>query len=157
MPGSQPVNQTRRLPGSQVRFGCECVRVGRAISRSFDGQMLLRSASRVRTVLTLATDDPTTDDRKGSDMNRALHGLGLACLAAALVTLSGCASWSASQRAMLRFNYPHAGSETLTQAPDEHYHVISRVSATDARALVEDLDLLFLTDRPTRLTRWHDR
>jgi hypothetical protein len=31
------------------------------------------------------------------------------------------------------------------------------VAEHDARALIEDLDLLFMTDRPSRLSRWHDR
>jgi hypothetical protein len=90
-------------------------------------------------------------------MNRVLHGLGVVCLAGALCTLMGCASWTAAQRATLQIQYPHAYGETLTQSPHEHYHAISRVSAIDARALVEDLDLLFLTERPSRLSRWHDR
>lgn len=90
-------------------------------------------------------------------MTRVLHGLGLACLAAAVLTLAGCANWSAAQHRMVKLNYPHAGSETLTQSPHEHYHTISRVSFIDARALVEDLDLFFMTDRPSRLNRWQDR
>ena len=71
--------------------------------------------------------------------------------------LSGCATWAATQRATVRLNYPHATGETLTDSPQDHYHAIARYSASDARALVDDLDLLFMTDRPTRLTRWHTR
>ena len=89
-------------------------------------------------------------------MNRVLHGLGVICLVGTLV-LSGCASWAATQRAAVRFNYPHSSGETLGQSPHEHYHAATRVSAIDTRAIVEDLDLLFMTDRPTRLTRCHDR
>ena len=83
------------------------------------------------------------------------------CLMVALVlgvmALSGCAAWSGVQRATVLYNYPHAGGETLTLTPEEHQHRISEISARDSRALVEDLELLFLTDRPTRLTRWHSR
>ncbi|HEY3243588.1 MAG TPA: hypothetical protein VGM03_09575 [Phycisphaerae bacterium] len=46
---------------------------------------------------------------------------------------------------------------TLTQTPHEHSRQIKAVAAQDARALVEDLDIFCLTDRPTRLSRWHSR
>jgi hypothetical protein len=78
------------------------------------------------------------------------------CVAVALL-LSGCATWSATQRATVDLNYPHAKGELLGQSAEAHYHVVRGVSARDTHALVDDLDLLFLTDRPTRLTRWHDR
>ena len=83
------------------------------------------------------------------------------CLLVALVLLAlalpGCAAWAKIQNASVDLNYPHARGETLAQLPPERYHKVSRVTARDVRAIVEDLDLLFLTDRPTRLTRWHDR
>ena len=78
------------------------------------------------------------------------------CLVA-LLALTGCATWAATQHAIVKVNYPHGYGETLTQSPHEHEQAMANVSARDTRALVEDLDLLFLTDRPTRLTRWHDR
>ncbi len=78
------------------------------------------------------------------------------CVLVAL-TQSGCASWANTQRATVGFNYPHSQGETLGQSPHEHHRRIAASSAHDARALVEDLDLWYLTDRPTRLTRWHDR
>ena len=71
--------------------------------------------------------------------------------------LGGCAAWSNYQQSALNFNYPHAYAETLTQSPHEHYQRVSASAAMDVRALVEDIDLLFLTERPTRLTRWHDK
>lgn len=74
-----------------------------------------------------------------------------------VMVLSGCAAWSGTQRATVEFNYPHAGGETMTYTSEEHRHRVSQISAHDSRALVEDLELLFLTDRPTRLTRWHTR
>ena len=79
-----------------------------------------------------------------------------ACL---LITLAvpGCAVFTRSPRSTVVLNYPHATEATLTRTPQEHYQHVSNVSAHDARALVEDLDLLFLTDRPSRLTRWHSR
>ncbi len=46
---------------------------------------------------------------------------------------------------------------TLTQSAGEHLHVINATIDMDRRALFEDLDILYQTDRPTRLTRWIER
>lgn len=46
---------------------------------------------------------------------------------------------------------------TLTQSTGDHMHTISTVIDQDRRALFGDLDMLFQTDRPSRLSRWHDR
>ncbi len=89
-------------------------------------------------------------------MTRFVRCIGAACIVASL-TQAGCATWAGTQRATVGLNYPHSTGETLTQSPHEHYRRVSGMSAHDARALVEDLDLFFLTDRPTRLTRWHGR
>jgi len=69
-----------------------------------------------------------------------------------ILTGLGCAP-----RSTVVLNYPHAPYATLGQSPHEHYQAISNIAAADQRALVEDLDILFLTDRPGRLTRWHDK
>jgi len=53
--------------------------------------------------------------------------------------------------------YPHANKVTLGQSAHEHERQVMRVREHDRRLLVEDLDLLFQADRPTRLTRWHVR
>jgi hypothetical protein len=53
--------------------------------------------------------------------------------------------------------YPHAKTETLTMTSEEHYQMVSEVARRDKRGLRDDLDMLFMTDRPTRLTRWHDQ
>ena len=63
--------------------------------------------------------------------------------------LAGCASKTATVIA-----YPHSTFTNLTQSPHEHYQSVSSIAAQDRRALIDDLDLLFMTDRPTRLTRW---
>jgi len=52
---------------------------------------------------------------------------------------------------------PHSRTETLAQDPQDHYHAVYDVAEQDRRALGDDLDLLFMTDRPTRLSRWHSR
>lgn len=67
----------------------------------------------------------------------------------------GCAT--RAPRATVLWNYPHATETTITQSPHEHYQSVANVAERDARALIEDLDLVFMTERPTRLTRWHDR
>ena len=74
-----------------------------------------------------------------------------------LLTLSGCMAYTRAPRSTVLWAYPHATEATLTKSPHEHYQMVSNVAHRDGRALVEDLDLLFMTDRPTRLTRWHDR
>ena len=84
---------------------------------------------------------------------RCLILAGALCAAA----VSGCAVWSGVQRVTVSLNYPHASGESLSQSGQDHYHAVSQVSAHDARALVDDFDLLFLSERPTRLTRWHVR
>jgi len=69
-----------------------------------------------------------------------------------LFGLTGCIG-----RSGVWLNYPHAGGETLGETSREHRERVSAVADQDAGAFVEDLDLLFMTDRPTRLTRWHGR
>jgi len=71
-------------------------------------------------------------------------GLGLMGLGGA----TGC--WTASSR-------PHTCMETLAETPDEHFHRSDMNYDRDRRALAEDLDLLFLTERPTRLSKWHGK
>lgn len=73
-----------------------------------------------------------------------LTGLGL-------MVLNGCMG------AHSTWMYPHAGTETLGQTSAEHRQHVAVVLEQHRRALNEDLDLLFMTDRPTRLTRWHGR
>ncbi len=76
----------------------------------------------------------------------------LALCATASLAATGCMG-----RQGVWLNDPHAHLETLGETGDEHRERVSTIADQDARALVEDLDLLFMTDRPTRLTRWHGR
>ncbi|MEE9295769.1 MAG: hypothetical protein V3W34_12520 [Phycisphaerae bacterium] len=46
---------------------------------------------------------------------------------------------------------------TMTQSTGDHLHVINTAIDYDARAFFDDLDLLYQTNRPTRLTRWIER
>ena len=78
---------------------------------------------------------------------RMVVGCGLTICAFA----AGCSSTAMATA------YPHSSMDTLAQDPHEHQHAVSMSLEQDRRALAEDLDLLFMTDRPTRLTRWHSR
>jgi hypothetical protein len=72
--------------------------------------------------------------------------LGLGLIACGFST--GC--WSAKSR-------PHTSKETLSESSDEHFHRSEMILDRERRAMAEDLDLLFLTERPTRLSRWHGK
>jgi len=69
----------------------------------------------------------------------------------ALATCTGCMGKSAS------WAYPHSRLETGADTPDEHQERVARVLERDRRTMGDDLDLLFQTDRPTRLSKWHGR
>ncbi len=94
---------------------------------------------------------------KGKPMSRISRCLTVPVVTAvACVWLSGCAASIGAKGRPLVWQYPHAASETFSQTPEEHYEFISQISAHDARSLVEDLDLVFMTERSSRLSRWHD-
>jgi hypothetical protein len=44
-----------------------------------------------------------------------------------------------------------------TQTPADRMHTHKKVIDQDARALIDDIDYIMLRDRPSRLSRWHDR
>ncbi len=78
--------------------------------------------------------------------------LPISALALALVA-AGCGLSRPAESWM----YPHAMRTTLAEGPEDHAYRVSRIVAHDRLSIIEDLDLLFLTDRQGRLTRWHDR
>ena len=43
------------------------------------------------------------------------------------------------------------------QSAADRMHVQRQVANQDARAMVDDLDMIFMTERPSRLSRWHNR
>lgn len=53
--------------------------------------------------------------------------------------------------------YPHANKINFSQEKDDHRQAIKRIIDHDRRALIEDLDYFYMTDRQSRLTRWHTR
>lgn len=59
--------------------------------------------------------------------------------------------WSAGVRNI------SAGQESLSESADDHYERVYQVYQHDGRGLAEDMDMMLLTDRPSRLNRWHDR
>lgn len=98
----------------------------------------------------------TFDAVKEMPMTRSLRCIVAGALLL-MLAVPGCAVLTRSPRATVLLNYPHATEANLTQSPHEHFQHISNIAAQDGNALVEDLDLVFMTDRPTRLTRWHSR
>ncbi len=53
--------------------------------------------------------------------------------------------------------YPHANSDTFTLSGKDHHHKVLQVIRNDELSLVEDLDLFFMTERASRLNRWHSK
>jgi len=49
------------------------------------------------------------------------------------------------------------GGCTQTHSYKEREHMWQQVVDTDLKQLVEDIDYFLLMDRPTRLSRWHER
>ncbi len=77
---------------------------------------------------------------------------GLLVLVLAAAGTAGCTS-----RASQLWVHSHRHGETLGQTSEEHNQWVIQMTDHDRRALVDDLDLVFMTDRPTRLSRWHSR
>ena len=71
---------------------------------------------------------------------------------AALALLAGFAGGC-----MSTWMYPHAGMEGLADSSDVHRQRVQSIVDHDNRALADDLDQFYMTDRPSRLTRWHSR
>ncbi len=72
--------------------------------------------------------------------------------------MTGCASLGADavywERVGNRAIYQDAGT---AESAAYRMHTFQRVVDEDARALIDDLDYLTLRDRPSRLSRWHNR
>ncbi|MCB9849085.1 MAG: hypothetical protein H6817_00100 [Phycisphaerales bacterium] len=43
------------------------------------------------------------------------------------------------------------------QSSADRMHTLRQVADQDARAMVDDWDFVWMTDRPSRLSRWHNR
>ncbi|MEK6677498.1 MAG: hypothetical protein AABZ47_17830 [Planctomycetota bacterium] len=90
-------------------------------------------------------------------MSRFGRILGVFFGLALILVVAGCAAYSRGAQATVPHLYPHGQAETMAMTAQEHQHTLSDVVRRDATSLVDDLDMVFMTDRPTRLTRWHDR
>ncbi len=77
---------------------------------------------------------------------------GLLVLVLAAAGMAGCTS-----RVSQLWVHAHRHAENLGQTSEEHNQSVIQIADHDRRALIDDLDLVFMTDRTTRLTRWHSR
>ncbi len=87
-----------------------------------------------------------------------LRSVCLVLLGSVLLMASGCIQ--STKEVLLANQVAIAGvseSGTLTENYTEHMHRLTASVDHDGRALMEDWDLLWQRDRPTRLSRWHDR
>ena len=89
-------------------------------------------------------------------MTRIARCAVFSCFLASLVA-SGCATSAGAQGRRLVWANPHAAMENLAESPDDHYARVAHYRKHDARALTEDLDLLYMTEKGSRLTRWHGK
>lgn len=89
-------------------------------------------------------------------MARSVRCSVLVCLLVSLAA-AGCATVSSVHEAPSGWLYPYANMPTAAEFGDDHAQRIARILALDRRLLAEDFDLVFLTERSTRLSRWHDR
>ena len=71
--------------------------------------------------------------------------------------LAGCASAGNAHDASSTWAYSYGQQWTLAEEQDDHDYRIAHIRVLDKRALAEDIDLLFMNDRSSRLTLWHDR
>ena len=88
-------------------------------------------------------------------MVRASRWLLIVCLLVPVV-LAGCAT-NSPHGVPASWLYPHVKLRTAGEARDDHHYRVARILNLDSRLLADDLDLLFMTDRSTRLSRWHSR
>ena len=83
-----------------------------------------------------------------------------ACLLACLIVTAGCnlgRTAAGVGNAGKVIMMAQGLGPTLTQSTGDHMHTISAVIDRDMRAIFDDIDMIYMTDRPRRLTRWHDR
>lgn len=82
--------------------------------------------------------------------------LGLVALA---IMASGCAATvSASDVYWSRvFDRVRNQSAGTGQTAADRLHTVRQAADQDARSIVDDIDYIFMWDRPSRLSRWHNR
>lgn len=91
-------------------------------------------------------------------MTIATRSVGAIAVALGLFAAGGCGrAAQATADAGKMFMMAQDLGSTVTQSSADHLHSINAVIDKDMRAFFEDLDLLYQTDRLTRLTRWHEQ
>ncbi len=89
-------------------------------------------------------------------MKKRLIGLGV--LALVVVSSSGCALIPSSNYYWgRRIHNAFTQNTDSVQSAAGRMHTLKWVADQDARGFVDDLDYIFLVDRPSRLSRWHNR
>jgi hypothetical protein len=91
-------------------------------------------------------------------MRRLVRGALIAGLFV-LVSSTGCISQIPVEQAYwdrtLERSLFQEGS--MTQSTADRMHLHRQVIDEDARAIIDDIDYVLLRDRPSRLSRWHNR
>ena len=81
--------------------------------------------------------------------------LGLGIMA---VAVSGCATAGGEVAYWDRVFHKAAWQDTNSaQSPADRLHTQRQVVDQDARALIDDFDWMTMRERPSRLSRWHNR
>ena len=90
-------------------------------------------------------------------MRRTIRAaLGVALLI--LMANSGCGLLVAEQAYWKQRVYKTFSQDTnSSQSPADRMHTQRQVVNQDARALVDDIDFILMRERPSRLSRWHNR
>jgi len=94
-------------------------------------------------------------------MNMKVPGKRLACGLVGLTLLSavtGCALIP-TERNYWDYRFQKAATQNTdsVQSAADRMHVHRRVAEQDARAFVDDWDMVWMKERPSRLSRWHNR
>lgn len=91
-------------------------------------------------------------------MNKRKTGLavGAVCLMATCAT--GCFQYQ-TEKAYWDFTANRAIFQVTnsTQSAADRMHTHRQVIAQDARSIIDDIDFILLRERPSRLSRWHNR
>lgn len=90
-------------------------------------------------------------------MRKTWQVLGLIGLT--LTTGAGCAATTSASDVYWARSYDRARYQNTNsgQTPADRLHTVRRVVDQDARSMVDDIDFIMMWDRPSRLSRWHNR
>jgi len=82
--------------------------------------------------------------------------LGLAALA---IIVSGCSATMSASDVYWSRSFERARNQNTSSGitAADRLHTVRQVVDQDSRALVDDLDYIFQWERPSRLSRWHNR